>query len=85
MSSVHQVILAVIHRFFESNFKKSIVLSYDRKKALTFVGAFLLYLEIFCLCSAGEYDMMKLKKSSICFGKVHEQTAEIRRWANILL
>ena len=29
MSSAHQVILAVIHRFFESNFKKSIVLSYD--------------------------------------------------------
>ena len=29
MSSVHQVFLAVIHRFFESNFKKSIVLSYD--------------------------------------------------------
>ena len=32
MSSAHQVILAVIHRFFESNFKKSIVLSYDRKR-----------------------------------------------------
>ena len=29
MSSAHQVILAVIHRFFESNFKKSIVLRYD--------------------------------------------------------
>ena len=41
----------------------------SRKKALTFVGAFLLYPEIFCLCSAGEYDMMKLKKSSICFRK----------------
>jgi len=32
VSSAHQVILAVIHRFFESNFKKSIVLSYDKCK-----------------------------------------------------
>ena len=29
MSSVHQVFLAVIRRFFKANFKKSIVLSYD--------------------------------------------------------
>ena len=29
MISAHQVFLAVIHRFSESNFKKSIVLSYD--------------------------------------------------------
>ena len=33
MSSAHQVILAVIHRFFESNFKKSIVLSYDNQNS----------------------------------------------------
>ena len=33
MSSAHQVILAVIHRFFESNFKKSIVLSYDNQSS----------------------------------------------------
>ena len=33
MSSAHQVILAVIHRFFESNFKKSIVLSYDSQNS----------------------------------------------------
>ena len=31
MSSVHQVFLAVIRRFFKANFKKSIVLSYDIK------------------------------------------------------
>ncbi|MFR7315215.1 hypothetical protein, partial [Hominenteromicrobium sp.] len=43
------------------------------RKHLRFVGAFLLYLEIFCLCSAGEYDMMKLKKSSICFRKVYRK------------
>ena len=33
MSSVHQVFLAVIRRFFKANFKKSIVLSYDTEKA----------------------------------------------------
>ena len=32
MSSVHQVFLAVIRRFFKANFKKSIVLSYDKCK-----------------------------------------------------
>ena len=31
MSSVHQVFLAVIRRFLKANFKKSIVLSYDKK------------------------------------------------------
>ena len=30
MSSVHQVFLAVIRRFLKANFKKSIVLSYDK-------------------------------------------------------
>ena len=43
------------------------------RKHLRSVGAFLLYLEIFCLCSADEYDMMKLRKSSICFGKVYRK------------
>ena len=32
MSSVHQVFLAVIRRFLKANFKKSIVLSYDKCK-----------------------------------------------------
>lgn len=31
MSSVHQVFLAVIRRFLKANFKKSIVLSYDKQ------------------------------------------------------
>ncbi len=33
MSSVHQVFLAVIRRFFKANFKKSIVLSYDNQNS----------------------------------------------------
>lgn len=59
MISAHQVFLAVIHRFSESNFKKSIVLSYDIEKslkALCFQGFFLFlesadpYLDPLCFC-----------------------------------
>ena len=41
---MHQVFLAVIHRFSESNFKKSIVLSYDTKKPAV--------RQVFLLCAA---------------------------------
>ena len=41
MSSVHQVFLAVIRRFFESKFrKKSIVLRYDNTKKDTLLRVF---------------------------------------------
>lgn len=39
MSSVHQVFLAVIRRFFKANFKKSIVLSYDNMNSRHSVAA----------------------------------------------
>ena len=38
MSSVHQVFLAVIRRFLKANFKKSIVLSYDKKPFMPYPG-----------------------------------------------
>lgn len=36
MSSVHQVFLAVIRRFLKANFKKSIVLSYDKNRQVSY-------------------------------------------------